>query len=521
MKTSPVKNHGTKIQIELDGFHATPKELYLAAKAALNPKTQLRISISASAKARVKKSEAFVAKIARGKAYVYGVNTGFGKFAEVAIESSQLRQLQLNLIRSHAVGVGEPLPRDVVCLMWLLRLNTLLRGHSGIRWSTIEYIVKLLEAGILAEVPHQGSVGASGDLAPSAHASLALLGECNVTRPSGSTFETISAAQALRDLKLSPLELAPKEGLALINGTQLSTAYAIKAWWEGSRLIDHANLCLALAVEALRGSHLIVHPLLIDARNHPGTTDVAQSVAQWLKGKSRIRESHVDCDMVQDPYSIRCAPQVHGALKNDFDVAEQTLTRECNASSDNPLIFANESLSISGGNFHALSSARVSDQLASALVTLSAISERRISLAMSKESSRLPAFLTPRAGINSGLMMAHVTAAALVSESRSMAFPASVDSIPTSDDKEDHVSMGPIAGKKAIQILANTRRVLGIEMFSMIQAIHLLRPLTSTAAIEKVIARLHDVVTPIDHDRVFSADIESIAQLIDQGVLLP
>lgn len=502
------------VSVTLDGFNLDPKALWQAATRALDPKAVFKIVLSAESVERIKKSEAFVEKIVQKAAPVYGINTGFGKFAEVAISKDQLGELQENLIHSHACGVGEPFDRDIVMSMWLIRLNVLSRGNSGVRLETIQKIIRALEAGILAEVPMRGSVGASGDLAPSAHATLALLGHGTCSRPKGASFERVDASVALKEAGLTPVVLHAKEGLGLINGTQTTTSLALKSWYEGARLLKTANLATALSIEALRGSHAIFNPLIAKARNHQGAVVCAQEVFEWVQGDTEISKSHEGCGRVQDAYSLRCAPQVHGAIWETLHWSEQILKNELNSSTDNPLIFADEGLSLSGGNFHALYTARVSDTLASALTTLSSISERRIALLMSKESSTLPPFLTQNGGLNSGFMMAQVTAAALVSESKTLSFPASVDSIPTSDDREDHVSMGVGAGLKLQQIVSNLTYVLSIELLCAAQALDFLRPLKSSAKLERVHSKIRKTVSKLERDRNLSVDFEAVTRMI-------
>ncbi len=490
------------------------------ARRALDPKGRLEIEIHPEAWQRIETAARMVEGIvAKGKA-VYGINTGFGKFAEVAISSDNLVELQENLIRSHAVGTDEALPRDIVALTWILRLNTLCRGNSGVRRSSVEHALRALDAGILAIVPSRGSVGASGDLAPSAHATLALLGEGEATRPHSQGFERVDAGLALRDAGLEPLKLAPKEGLSFINGTQLTTALALKGWAEGRALLDHANLACAMSVEGLRGSHRFALDPILRVRNHPGAVACGEAIRAWLGGETEILKSHENCGRVQDPYSIRCAPQVHGAIHDELVRAEEVIGREINSSTDNPLLFPEDGSSLSGGNFHAIYTARVSDSLASALTTLSVISERRIALAMAKESSQLPAFLTRNGGLNSGFMMAQVTAAALASEAKALSFPASVDSIPTSGDREDHVSMGPAAGLKLMQILRNVSGVIAVEIMTAAQALSLLHPLKSSPSIQSALATFRAKVPFLERDRFLGPDIEAAKSLIAEGVLL-
>ncbi|MBS1982853.1 MAG: histidine ammonia-lyase [Bdellovibrionales bacterium] len=507
-------------EITLDGESLKAQEVWSFAQHALNPHSKIKIRVAPRAQERIKKAANFVAEIIQGSKAVYGINTGFGKFAEVSIPHDKLQELQRNLILSHACGVGEPLSRDLVLAMWVLRLNTMCRGNSGVRLETVDRIIQLLEAGVLAEIPSRGSVGASGDLSPSAHATLTLLGEGMATFPAGGAFVRAPAQEALSVAGLAPYELGPKEGLSLINGTQLTTALAMKAWAEGRSLLAHANLATALSIEGLRASHTIVSEKVLFARNHPGALECGREISAWLQSPSPLSASHQNCSRVQDPYSLRCAPQVHGCIFDELLHARTVIEREINSSTDNPLLFPEDRLSQSGGNFHALYTARVSDALSSALTTLGSISERRLALAMSPSSSQLPAFLTPDGGLNSGFMMAQVTAAALVSEAKSLSFPASVDSIPTSDDREDHVSMGPGAGFKAVQIAEHIRSVIGIEIFAAAQALHLLAPLQPGARLTKVLERIRLEIPPLARDRILSQDMARMNHLMQTGDLL-
>jgi histidine ammonia-lyase len=508
------------MKITLDGFSLDPQTLWSAALTALDPKASLKIQITPEAEARIRKSADFVQAIVRDSAPVYGINTGFGKFAEVRVDTAKLRELQHNLIVSHAVGVGPLLGREIVMAMWLLRINVMCRGQSGIRLETLQQLIRLLELGILADVPAQGSVGASGDLAPSAHATLPLLGEGHCSYPHVGTFVRAPSAKALQHFGLEAWTLEAKEGLSLINGTQLTTAYAVKGLIECEKLLRTANMSLALSIEALQGTHRLLDKRIFEVRNQPSAAWCAEDTRAWLAGPSEIEADHANCDRVQDPYSLRCAPQVHGAIKEELDQCREIVERELNSSTDNPLLFADDKESLSGGNFHAIYTARVNDRLASALATLSNISERRISHMMSLESNRLFPFLIKEGGFNSGLMMAQVTAASLVSESKALSYPASVDSIPTSDDKEDHVSMGPIAGRKLMSIIENTKHVLAIEIMSACQALDLRRPLKTSASLENVFAKVRRVSAYVERDRTLHNDIVAIAELIDSGELL-
>jgi histidine ammonia-lyase len=506
------------MELVLDGNTLEPSAADAFSRLALDPKAKFKLTIAAEALERVKRASDFVGQVVKGDKAVYGINTGFGKFAEVAIAHDKLVELQENLIRSHCAGYGEPLSRDLVLLMWTLRLNTVSRGHSGVRPRTIEHILKILHAGILAVVPSRGSVGASGDLAPSAHMTLACLGEGLCTVASGDGFATVPAAEALVKAGIEPLKLGPKEGLSLINGTQLTTALAIRGWAEGRKLLSAGNLAAALSLEGLRGSHSIFREEILEARNQPGALACGREIASWADADSEISRSHENCGRVQDSYSLRCAPQVHGMLWEELSHAETVLRREANASTDNPLLFPEKSLSVSGGNFHAAYTAKVCDNLAAALATFACICERRVSLAMTPESSGLPAFLTPDGGLNSGFMMAQVTAAALASECKAMSFPASVDSIPTSGDREDHVSMGPTAGLKLQRVVENVRGVIAVEIMSGCQALDMLAPLKPSARLQTVHAKVRSQVARLDRDRVLSEDIRKISDLIDRGL---
>lgn len=508
-------------EITLDGETLGASALWSFAKQALNPNAQFKIYVTKAALAKVAAASRYVEKIMSSEKLIYSINTGFGDFRNVRIKDSELRELQRNILLSHSCGVGPAFGRDIVMAMWILRLNTLCRGNSGIRPETFQRIIHMLEAGIIGVVPSRGSVGASGDLAPSAHASLALIGEGECSVPVDGVFKSMAARDALQLKKLEPALLGPKEGLCLINGTQTTTALAIKAWHEGSLALKSANLALAMSIEGFRASHDILHRGVIDGRNHPGVKNCATEVTQWLQPlfASEISKSHENCGEVQDPYSFRCGPQVHGAVADELKRAEEILNREINSSSDNPLLFPESNEAISGGNFHAIFTARVSDNLASALSTLASISERRMAQFMDSKASRLPTFLINNGGLNSGLMMVHVTAAALVSECKSLSFPASVDSIPTNNDREDHVSMGPIAGVKACQVAEHCKMVLAIELLAASQAIDLLRPLKTSNALEGAHKKIRSRVSFIDKDRSFTPDIEAIKELIDQQEL--
>jgi histidine ammonia-lyase len=437
------------------------------------------------------------------------------------IPPEKLIELQYNVVRSHCCGVGELLPRDLVMGMWLIDLNTMCRGNSGVRLAMMQAVGRLLENGILGCVPSQGSVGASGDLAPMAHAVQTIFGEGRCTMPHEDKFIELSAADALERVGLEPVRLGPKEGLSLINGTLLTTAMALKAWYEAQHLVQIANLSAAMSIEALGGSRLPFAEEVLQAHGHPGTIACGREVSNWLGKGSELSAMHADRHWVQDPYSLRCVPQVHGAIWEDVRSSEAILQREINAAADNPLLFPEEMMVAYCGNFHAIYPARVCDRLASALTTLSSIAERRISHAMRAPRGHLPTFLVNDGGVNSGFMMAQVSAAALVSESKSLSFPASVDSIPTNLLQEDHVSMGPIAGMKALRIVENARRILAIELLTASQAIDLLKPKKPCPKIAEIHGRIREFVGPVEKDRQLTEDIEAVADLIRDHRLLP
>jgi histidine ammonia-lyase len=448
-------------------------------------------------------------------AVVYGVTTGFGNFANVHIPRDRLRELQLNLIRSHAAGVGDPLGEAETRGLMLLRVNVLAKGFSGIRLETLELLVAMLNRGVHPVVPSRGSVGASGDLAPLAHLALPLVGEGECV------FEgrRVGGDEALKAAGLSPVTLEPKEGLALINGTQLMTAVTGLALIDGQRLARTADVVGALTLDALQGTDAAFDERIHAARPHPGQVASARALRQLLEG-SALRASHLECGEVQDAYSLRCMPQVHGAVRDALDHVRRTVSIEMNAATDNPMVFAESGDIVSGGNFHGQPVAIAADILAIAGADLGSISERRTERLVNPALSGLPAFLARDGGLQSGLMMAHVTAAALVSESKALAHPASIDSIPTSAGKEDHVSMGVTAAHKAASIVANTTRVLAIELVAAAEALEHRRPLRSSGALEAVHSLLRRHVDARETDRIVSPDIEEAAALIASGEVL-
>ncbi len=472
-----------------------------------------RCALAPGARERIAAARAVIDRVAAGEDAVYGVNTGFGELARVRIPPEKLAALQVRLVLSHAAGAGEPLPDEAVRGMLLLRAHTLARGHSGVRPELVEALLALLAAGVLPVVPSRGSVGASGDLAPLAHLALPLLGRGRV-RCGG---REMPAVEGLARAGLAPLELAPKEGLALINGTQAMTSLLALAALEARRLVRAADLIGALSTDALRGTDAAFDPRLHALRPHPGQIASAANLWRLLQG-SAIRESHRDCALdrrVQDPYSVRCMPQVHGAVRGVLADCEAKLAVELNAVTDNPLVFPGEGPGagvdagevVSGGNFHGAPVAHAADALAAALTDLAAISERRTEKLTNSAFSGLPPFLVEDAGVNSGFMIAQVTAAALVSENKTLSHPAAVDSIPTSADKEDHVSMGMWAALKLGRVAANARTVLGIELLAAAQGIDLLRPLISSPPLEALHAAVRARVPAWREDREMAPDI--------------
>jgi histidine ammonia-lyase len=450
---------------------------------------------------------------------VYGVNTGFGALAEVRISAAQVALLQKNLVRSHSAGIGEPLPRDATRAMILLRAAVLATGRSGARPLVCERLCDLLARGVHPIVPRRGSVGASGDLAPLAHLALGLIGEGDAELDG----VRMPAAEALRKAGLEPLVLEAKEGLTLLNGTQHMTAVGGLTIFDAEATARVADIAGALSLEALKGTVRAFDERVVNARPHPGQMAVGQLLRELLGGASALAESHRDCGKVQDPYSLRCMPQVHGASRDVLAFARTVLEREANSSTDNPLVFVSgaEGEMISGGNFHGQPVALALDAAAMAVAELANISERRVEQLVNPHlSSGLPPFLAPDSGLNSGFMIAQVSAAALVSENKVLAHPASVDSIPSSAGREDHVSMGATAALKLATIHDHVRMVIAIELLCAAQGLDLRRPLTTTRPLEAVHAAIRAVVPPMMTDRPLAPDIEAVRRLIDDGTIL-
>lgn len=468
----------------------------------------LQLDLEPAAWTDVHDSARAVARVLASGQVVYGLNTGFGKLASTRIPDSDHAQLQLNLLRSHAVGVGEPMPDAVVRLMLLLKAASLGRGHSGVSQAIVRGLLDFLAHEVLPVVPCKGSVGASGDLAPLAHLCLPLIGEGQV-RLRG---QTLPAAQALQVLGLKPISLGAKEGLALINGTQASTALAIEGLFAAEQLLCAGVLVGALTLDAARGSDAPFDPRIHELRGQPGQIDTAAAYRALLEG-SEIRQSHLtDDERVQDPYCLRCQPQVMGACLDQLRHAATVLLREANAVTDNPLVFhgPQEDVLLSGGNFHAEPVALAADGMALAIAEIGAISERRVAMLVDSAISRLPAFLTPAPGLNSGFMIAHVTAAALASENKSLAHPASVDSLPTSANQEDHVSMATFAARRLGTMAENTAHILAIELLAAAQGIESHRPMRSTPTLERLHAHVRSLSPVLTQDRSLAPDMEAV-----------
>ena len=446
---------------------------------------------------------------------IYGINTGFGLLAQTRIETGELEHLQQSLVLSHAAGVGAALDDDMVRLIMALKINSLARGYSGIRPRVVDALVQLVNAGVHPRIPARGSCGASGDLAPLAHMSLTLLGE-GQARWQG---QWLDARKALAKAGLEPLSLAPKEGLALLNGTQVSTAYALKGLFDGEDLYAAATVCGALTVEATLSSRTPFDPRIHAVRGQPGQIDAASAYRHLLGEESAISQSHEHCGKVQDPYSLRCQPQVMGACLTQLRQAAEVLAIEANAVSDNPLVFAEDDDILSGGNFHAEPVAMAADNLALALAEIGSLTERRISLMMDTHMSQLPPFLVENGGVNSGFMIAQVTAAALASDNKALAHPASVDSLPTSANQEDHVSMAPNAGIRLWQMADNVRQIIAIEWLAACQGLDFRNGLKTTASLEQAREWLRAQVPYYAEDRYFAPDIEAADSLLKQRLL--
>ncbi len=499
--------------IQIDGEHFTLDDLcrivFEGAQAEVSP----------AARERMNASRAVIDRLIETESTVYGVNTGFGKMASTRISHDEIRHLQLNLVRSHACGVGRPLNETATRAMLALRANAMAKGFSGVRPVVAETLIAMLNCGVHPVIPSQGSVGASGDLAPLAHLAQVAIGEGEAIFQGRHT----SGAEALRAAGIAPLVLGAKEGLALLNGTQAMLALLTLALRETQIAVETTDVATALSLDALRGSPAAYDPRISDVRPHRGQAITARNIARLNRG-SQIRESHrspINDPRVQDPYSLRCAPQVHGAVRDALEHIGVTLTIEMNSATDNPLVFAGSGADsgevISGGNFHGQSLAMAADQMAIAITTLGGISERRIEQMTNPQTSQLPAFLVREAGLNSGFMILQVTAASLASEMKALAAPHSVDSIPTSANQEDYVSMGMGAARRLEPLLANLRNILAIELLAACQGIDFLAPLKPGPETLKAYEIVRAISPRVDADRSLAPDIEGVARAVADG----
>lgn len=507
MKNSNIKTY------QLDGSNLTIEKIYEIADAKVG---SIKVDLTNDSRTKVLKARAFVDEIVEKGKPVYGINTGFGALSNKFIEREDLSKLQYNLIRSHCTGVGNPFSVLTTRAIMLLRANCLASGYSGVSLECIELLFDFINHGITPIVPEKGSVGASGDLAPLSHIALALIGEGHVFYNN----KTVKSDFAIDQIGKKPVELKAKDGLALINGTAVMAALGSIALYEANRIIKIADIATALTLEAVRGTKRAYDLDISELKPQPGQINVSKNLTMLLSEESEIALSHIDCGKVQDPYSLRCVPQVHGAIRQTIKHAQEVLTIEINSVTDNPLIFVDKNKVISGGNFHGEAVALCMDYLAMGLSEIASISERRVEKMMNPTFSDLPAFLIKESGLNSGLMIAHVTMAALASENKYLCHPASIDSIPTSTDKEDHVSMGVTSGRKLIEVLKNVKHCIAIEFLCNTQGIDLLAPKKTNAVLNEVYELIRRHVPKIEVDRVFAKDIESINSLISNFEIL-
>jgi len=497
------------MNIEIDGEHLTFKQLH----AVVFDGAEVRLA--EPARKRMNDSRAVIEQLVDANTAVYGVNTGFGKMASVRISREQIRQLQVNLVRSHACGVGAPLSESETRAMLVLRANAIAKGFSGVRPAVAETLCAMLNRRVHPVIPSQGSVGASGDLAPLAHLAQVALGEGRATYEG----REIAGGEAMRAAGIAPLTLEAKEGLALLNGTQAMLALLALALREADVAVNTADVAAALSLDALRGSPAAFEERIAQVRPHPGHAITARNLTRLNRG-SEIRESHRSAEKdprVQDPYSLRCAPQVHGAARDTIANVRATVAIEMNSATDNPLVFAESREVISGGNFHGQPLAMAADQLAIALATLGGISERRIEQMTNPQTSLLPAFLVRDAGLNSGFMILQVAAAALASETNTLAAPHSVDSIPTSANQEDYVSMGMGGARRLAPMMANLRSILAIELLAACQGIDFLAPLQTGVEARGAYEIVRSLSKRVDEDRSLASDIEAVAASIGRG----
>ncbi|XP_006031838.1 histidine ammonia-lyase isoform X4 [Alligator sinensis] len=499
--------------ISLDGDNLTTEDLVSLGKGLY------KIKLTPRAEAKVRQSREVIESIVKEQTVVYGITTGFGKFARTVIPNSKLKELQVNLVRSHSAGVGKPLSPERSRMLLALRINVLAKGYSGISLETLQQVIDAFNASCLPYIPEKGTVGASGDLAPLSHLALGLIGEGKMWSPKSGWAD---AKYVLEAHGLKPITLKPKEGLALINGTQMITSLGCEAVERASAIARQADIVAALTLEVLKGTTKAFDTDIHSVRPHRGQMEVAFRFRSLLDSDhhpSEIAESHRFCDRVQDAYTMRCCPQVHGVVNDTIAFVKGIITTEINSATDNPMVFADRGETVSGGNFHGEYPAKALDYLAIGVHELAAISERRIERLCNPSLSELPAFLVTEGGLNSGFMIAHCTAAALVSENKALCHPSSVDSLSTSAATEDHVSMGGWAARKALRVIEHVEQVLAIELLAACQGIEFLRPLKTTTPLEKVYDLVRSVVRPWMKDRFMAPDIEVTHRLlVDQEV---
>ena len=486
----------------------------------------VKVELTAESKKRVKKARAMVDKWVATDEVVYGITTGFGEFANVKISQENLEQLQENLIISHSVGVGDPLPPFIVKVMMLLRVNALARGHSGIRLTTLQLLIDMINNNIIPVIPSQGSVGSSGDLAPLSHLVLAMIGKGKVQVFNELTYLTKQNPKPslskiiFKKFGLEPVRLSAKEGLALINGTQMMTAFAAYISIQAKKLLKYSDIAAAISHEALRGTDKAYDKRIHMLRPFEGQTTTAKNMLKLIDG-SEIRTSHLTNDnRVQDSYSIRCIPQIHGASKDAVNYVCSRVEIELNSVNDNPLIFPEDGDHLEGGNFHGQPMALAMDFMSIALSELANVAERRVERLTNGSLSDLPRFLTKEGGLNSGFMIAQYTAASLVSENKVLSHPASVDSIPTSANQEDHNSMGSISARKCFQILKNVQKVISIELLTAAQGIEFLKPLKCGKGTNAAYKEIRKHIPPLGKDRIMHIDIDKMSNLVETGILL-
>ena len=478
-------------------------------------KKQAKVKLSEEAINNVTKSREVVDRIVKENRVVYGVTTGFGQFSNVIIDKKDVEELQYNLLRSHAAGVGDCFEEDVSRMIMTLRANVLAKAHSGIDINTLRLLIDMINKNVYPLIPEKGSVGASGDLAPLAHLGLILIGE---GKAKVNDFEG-TGEEVLKRVGLKPVKLKAKEGLALINGTQVMTAIGAKALYKSINLVKNSDIAGSMSLEALKGTAKAFDKRIHLKRPYKGQMDTAENLRKILTN-SEIMKSHKDCGKVQDSYTLRCIPQVHGPVRDTINYVKSMLEIEMNSATDNPMVFADDKELISGGNFHGESVAFLMDFLKIAMAELGNISERRIERLVNPALSELPAFLVKKGGLNSGFMLSHVTAAALVSENKILSHPASIDSIPTSANKEDHVSMGTIGARKALEVVENVETIIAIEILTAAQALEFLKPLKPAKPLIKVIEKIRENIPYWDKDRYMAEDLIKITKMVRENILL-